>query len=81
VTETPKADNGVWKAIALVLAGVVISLLGCIWNQSQDRATKADLVPIAQNVSITQTQVQTLNEQFQFLEGQLRAKKVIEGKE
>ena len=74
----PQNGAGVWKAATLILAGIVISLLGCIYTQDQNRATKSDLVPIAENVATTQAQVQTMSQQFNYLEGQLRAKKMIE---
>lgn len=67
-----------WKALALTLLGVVITLIGCIYTQDQNRVTKSDLAPIEQSVTQTEQQVHTMSEQFNFLEGQLRAKKVIE---
>jgi hypothetical protein len=40
---TQSESRDVWKGIALFLGGVVLSLVGCIWNMQKDSVTKADL--------------------------------------
>lgn len=63
----------------MVLTGIVLSLLGCIYTQDQNRVTKADVDSIAATVQKTQADVNTMSRQFEYLQGQLQAKNVIDG--
>ena len=75
---TDAAETTLWRTIAIGMGGVILTLLGCIYNMDGNRATKQDLVPIADSARGTEAKVDTLSQQFNYLEGQLRAKKVIE---
>lgn len=36
--------SGVWKWLSGILAGVVLTLIGCMWTQNREVATKQDVI-------------------------------------
>ena len=58
--------------------GVVFTLVGCVYSRDQNSVTKADLAPITQSTSATEQKVNLMSQDLSFLQGELKAKKIIE---
>lgn len=77
MSDNPAGTTDVWKSATLILVGIVISLVACIWNQNRDMATKQDLVVITTSIQAMQTQVNTMSERVAEMHGEDEAKKAM----
>lgn len=67
-----------WRTVAIVLMGIVSTLCLCVYNTNRTAVTKEDLIPIQTTVSDTQGKVNQMSLDLSYLQGQLKAKRILE---
>lgn len=73
MSEAVATTSDVYKTATMILAGIVLSLIACLWNQSRDMATKQDIVGINANVQNLQAQMNILNANVNEMRGEMTA--------
>lgn len=61
----------------MLLVGVVLSLIACLWNQSKDMVTKQDLAAVTSSMQGLQGKVDILSNTVSELQGELKAEKKL----